>query len=104
MYIMATRIEKVFCRTPTPGKQGTQIERWKYDAVRTAIQHVVPTSKRGIEFRRLAPLVAATFSAEIHKRIGSIRWYTVTVKLHMEVLGEIERIAGSKPQRIRRLR
>ena len=32
---------------------------------------------------------------------GSVSWYTTTVKLDMEVKREIERVPGSKPQRLR---
>ncbi len=34
--------DKVVCETPTPGKQPTRIDRWKYDAVRRAILKVTP--------------------------------------------------------------
>jgi hypothetical protein len=32
---------KITCRTPTPGKQPTNIDRWKFDLVRSAILRVV---------------------------------------------------------------
>lgn len=101
---MVTNEPKVMCETPTPGKEGTRIPKWKYDAVRAAIHTVVPHSKDGIEFRALPDLVQETLSAEHRQQLGSITWHTVTVKLHLEVIGEIERIAGSRPQRIRRRR
>lgn len=101
---MATKEPKILCETPTPGREGTRIPKWKYDAVRAAIHAVVPRSRDGIEFRALADLVQEALSAEHRQRLGSITWHTVTVKLHLEVIGEIERIAGSRPQRIRRRR
>lgn len=101
---MTTNGTKVLCETPTPGKQGTRIPKWKYDAVRAAILRVVPRSKEGIEFRELPGRVQEMLSAEHRQQLGSITWHTVTVKLHLEVTGEIERIPGSKPQRIRRRR
>lgn len=64
----------------------------------------MPRSKEGIEFRKLPGLVEQTLSAEHRQQLGSVTWHTVTVKLHLEVIGEIERIAGSKPQHIRRRR
>jgi hypothetical protein len=93
---------KVLCESPTSGKQGTRIAKWKYDAVRKAIRDVVSRSSTGTEFRQLAGLVEQALSADHRRRLGSVAWYTVTVKLHLECIGEIERIAGSKPQRIRR--
>ena len=101
---MAKLEAKILCETPTPGKEGTRIPKWKYDVVRAAIRKVVPRTKEGIEFGELPGLVQQTLSAENRERLGSITWHTVTIKLHLEVIGEIERIAGSKPQRIRRLR
>lgn len=101
---MVTNEPKVLCETPTPGKEGTRIPKWKYDAVRAAIRTVVPRSTDGIEFRALPDLVQEVLSAEHRQQLGSITWHTVTVKLHLEVIGEIERIAGSRPQRIRRRR
>ena len=101
---MAKEEPKVLCETPTPGKQGTRILKWKYDAVRRAIRKIVPRSKHGIEFQEIANLVEQALSAEDRENLGSISWYTVTVKLDLEIRGEIERIPGSKPQRIRRVR
>jgi len=95
---------KVLCETPTPGKAGTRIPEWKYNAVRAAIRKVVPRGKNGIEFRELPELVEDALSADARQTLGSVAWHTVTVKLHLEVIGEIERISGSKPQRIRRVR
>lgn len=101
---MAKKVAKIVCETPTPGKEGTRIPQWKYDAVRAAIRKVVPRGKEGIESQALPDLVEEALSADARRDLGSITWHTVTVKLHMEVIGEIERIAGSTPQRIRRAR
>jgi hypothetical protein len=101
---MARKEARVPCETPTPGKEGTRIPQWKYDAVRAAIRKVVPRNEKGIEFKELPDLVEAALAVDARRNLGSISWHTVTVKLHMEVIGEIERIAGAKPQRIRRVR
>jgi hypothetical protein len=100
---MAKDTPKVVCKTPTPGKQATRIDRWKYDAVRAAILQVLPKSKQGVEFRQLPKLVKNALSAANRTKLGSIPWYTTTVKLDLEVRGEIERIPGSSPQRLRRV-
>lgn len=95
---------KVLCQTPTPDKQGTRIPQWKFNALRRAIFKVLPRSRTGIEFRELPSLVEQVLAAQDRRRIGSVTWHTVTVKLHMEVIGDIERVPGARPQRIRRVR
>jgi hypothetical protein len=95
--------DKVLCETPTPGKQPTRIAKWKYELVRSAILAEVPDDDKGVEFNRLAELVERRIPAEELKRLGSVSWYTTTVKLDMEVNGEIERVAGVNPQRLRRI-
>jgi len=97
--------DRVECRTPSTGKNGTtRIPRWKYDLVRKALLAVVPRDPEGIEFRQLPELVRKKISPADHRRLGSLSWYTTTVKLHLEVLGELERLAGCSPQRLRRRR
>lgn len=95
---MKAKTEKVMCLTPTPGKQGTRIDRWKYETLR----RVIPRNKTGIEFRHLPGLVAATLTSKELQKMGSIMWYVVTVKQHLEVIGEIERVPNAKPLRLRR--
>jgi hypothetical protein len=96
--------ERVQCLTPTPGKQGTRILKWKYDRVRVAILEVVPKDETGVSFNQLASLLKERMTEADIKRLGSLGWYTTTVKLDLEVRGEIERVPGSKPQRLRRVR
>ncbi|MCK6561483.1 hypothetical protein HUU39_07325 [candidate division KSB1 bacterium] len=94
---------KILCLTPTPGKQGTRIDRWKYETLRRAIRRAVPKNRTGVEFRKLAELVRQQLAAEELQTIGSLLWYTTTVKLHLEAIGEIERVPGAQPQRLRRV-
>jgi len=63
--------EKILCLTPTPGKQGTRIARWKYETLRQAIRRAVPKNKIGVEFVKLPELTRAFLSAEELKKIGS---------------------------------
>lgn len=93
---------KILCRTPTPGKKPTRIPRWKYELVHAAILDVVPAAGEGIEFKRLPHLVRKRLSEKERASLGSVSWHTTTVKLDMEVKGELERIPGSNPQRLRR--
>ncbi len=92
---------KIMCYTPTPGKKPVRIDRWKYDLVREAILDVLPADDTGVIFMELPALVEAQLSAVDLQRLGSVGWYTATVKLDLEVKGEIMRIPGSKPQRLR---
>lgn len=98
-----TAESKIVCETPTPRKQPTAIAKWKYDLVRNAIRTCVPTSKNGVAFKELPDLVADVLSAEDRARLGSVSWHTTTVKLHMETTGELERVTGVVPQRVRRI-
>ncbi len=93
---------KVLCRTPTPGKKPIRIDKWKYDAVRAALLKTIPNSAKGIGFWDLPKLVEKRLSATALKELGSVMWYTTVVKLDMECRGELERIEGSTPQRLRR--
>lgn len=99
---MSQQEERVKCHTPTPGKQLKSIAKWKYDLVRDAVLTVVPKNTTGVEFQALPNLVAKKLSAADRKKLGSVEWYTTTVKLDLEVKKEIERIPGSSPQRLRR--
>lgn len=97
---MKKNIDKVICQTPTPGKKPTRIDQWKYNAVRTAIRKVLTEKQDGVAFKDLSRLVSKELSQEELSNLGSAGWYTTTVKLDMEVKGEIERVIGSKPQRL----
>lgn len=92
--------EKVVCETPTPGKKPTRIDKWKYDLLRSAILSVIPDE--GVEFNQLPQLVQNQLTPDELQRLGSVSWYTTTVKLDMEVKGEIERVPGAKPQLLRK--
>ena len=97
---MKEQAEKVLCHTPTPGKKPTRIDAWKYHHIREAILAVLPYDGPGIVFMDLPGLVGNQLQNDVKERLGSVGWYTTTVKLDMEVKGEITRISGSKPQRL----
>ena len=92
---------RVVCETPTPGKKPTRIHRWKYDLLRRIILDILSNGEDGVEFRSLPVLIEARLCAEQRAKLGSVSWYATTVKLDMEVKGDIERVPGSKPQRLR---
>ena len=92
--------EWIVCKTPTPGKKPTSIPRWKYEAVRRAILEAIPPHGDGVPFRELPRLVSERLRKEELDRLGSVGWHTTTVKLHLEVLGEIRRLPSVSPQRL----
>ena len=92
--------EKILCKNPEEGKQGTHIEKWKYEAVSKAILKVVPKQGEGVLFKDLTQLVKETLAENIQKTLGSISWYTTTVKLDLEARGKLKRVPDSKPQRL----
>jgi hypothetical protein len=94
--------EKILCATPTPGKSNKRIDRWKYEAVRKAILAALPRHGEGMFCADLPDQVERRLSAGDRSRLGVVKWYTATVKLALEVRGEIVRVPGSKPQRLRR--
>jgi len=79
------------------GKQGVRIDRAKYDAIREAIIAVL---------REVGEATFGDLTAAVRGRLagcfdGSVSWYVTTVKLDLEARGEIERVPGSRPQRLR---
>ena len=86
------------------GVGGLRVDQAKYDAVKKAILAVVPRGGEGMLFKDLPKAVAGELPEAIGPTKGSMSWYTTVVKLDLEARGEIERIPGSRPQRLRRAR
>ncbi len=84
------------------GKGGTRVDAEKYEIMRKALLKAVPRTKTGIAFKDLPGAVAKALPTGDRARFGSIAWYATTVKLDLEARGLLERIPGSKPQRLRR--
>jgi len=89
--------EKIQTLHPDPEKQGVNINKAKYEAVRFAILENLQ-SKGEMAFQGLMNAVHEELADNFD---GSIGWYYTTVKLDLEARGEIERVPGSKPQMIR---
>ena len=94
--------DKVQTLHPDADKSGPRIDRIQYDAFRRAILKAVPRRETGIPFKELSPAVAGLLPQRVRNSVGSITWYTTTIKLDLEARGEIERVPGSRPQRLRR--
>ena len=89
-------MERVACRTPAEGRDGvTNIPAWKFEAVRRAILDEL--AEGDIVNKDLRDRVGARLSAEDLANLGKLGWHVVTVKLEMEVRGEIARLPGSGP-------
>ncbi len=88
---------RIMTQHPERGKQGVNISRQKYDLVREVI--VAVARKRGeITFPDLTDDVRQRLAGIFD---GSVPWYVTTVKLDLEAQGVIERIPGSRPQKLR---
>ena len=83
------------------GKQGTRIDRGKYEAMRQAILRCVPRGEEGVSFQGLPRSVHPLLPKPLFEG-ASVTWYCVTVKLDLEARGEIERVPGCRPQHLRR--
>lgn len=88
--------EKIMTLHPEEGKQGVNISRSKYEMIRQAILEAI-RSQGTITFQGLVSLVDYNLRNRFE---GSIPWYVTTVKLDLEARGEIERIPGSKEQKL----
>lgn len=88
--------EKIMTLHPE-GKTGVNIDKAKYDAIRTAILASISDNGGEIAFKELATAVTNHLTTPFD---GAIGWYTTTVKLDLEARGEIERIPKATPQRL----
>jgi len=85
------------------GSPGGRLSKAKYEAVRRALLEAIPKDGEGVPFRELAGHVQRSVPEEMLPAKGSASWLATTVKLDLEARGVIERVAGSKPQRVRRV-
>ena len=94
---------RVACRTPAEGRDGTSnIPVWKFDLIRGAIQKALgEAGAEGMLNKDLRDAVGAEVRAQDLDRLGKLGWHVVTVKLEMEVRGEVLRMAVKGPMRIR---
>jgi len=96
--------ERIQLRHPDPTKAMPRIIKARYKIVRAAILEAIPPGEEGLPFRELAGRVAAQLTPESLAQVRAIGWYTTSVKLDLEGRGEIERVPGSRPQRLRHAR
>lgn len=95
-------VDRVACRTPAEGRDGTSnIPVWKYDAVSRAIRGILEDrGAEGMLNKDLRDAVERRMRDEDLAKLGKLGWHVVTVKLEMEVHGEVVRLPGKGPMRI----
>ena len=98
-----TREAKIQLKHPDATKVAPRISAATYETVRAAILEVIDGDQVDVPFVGLADKVAAILAPPVLKEPGSVGWYTTAVKLHLEANGEIQRVPGSQPQRLRRV-
>ncbi|MEL7100410.1 MAG: hypothetical protein AAGM84_16415 [Pseudomonadota bacterium] len=93
--------DKVACRTPAEGRDGvTNIPAWKFDLIRG---HILDLLSGGpMVYNDVRDAVGARLTEDEAERLGKLGWHVITVKLELEVRGEIARVPGKGPQKIRR--
>ena len=89
--------EKIPCRTPAIDRDGvTNIPKWKFEALEAAILGVL--NEGDCPFADLKEEVRMRMDGDDLERLGSLGWHLTTVKLEMEVRGDIKRLVGVSPQ------
>lgn len=92
--------ERTACSTPAEGRDGViNIPTWKFEALRTAILAGLAQGECG--FDALRDKAKREMSASDLAKLGSFAWHFTTVKLELEVRGEIERTGGKGRQVLR---
>lgn len=96
--MVSANTNKTPCRTPAKGRDGvTNIPTWKFDAIREAILTICAEET---VFTDLFKLVPDHLTDDQLSKLGSINWHVTTVKLELEVRGEITRVPGATPQKL----
>ncbi|MEO0496076.1 MAG: hypothetical protein AAF141_01725 [Pseudomonadota bacterium] len=90
------------CRTPAEGRDGvSNIPTWKYELIAGHITDILKhAGAEGMQWSNLTPAVGERLTADEAQRLGKLGWHVVTVKLEMEVRGEVERLPGKGPQKL----
>lgn len=86
------------------GVGNTRMAKVKYDIYKQALLDSIPSNDEGVLFTDLPGRVKEHLPQERLSGLGSIGWHVTSVKLDLEARSLIERIPGSKPQRLRRVK
>ena len=85
-------MDKTPCRTPE-GSSATNVPSWKFDVLRAAILDALRSGP--VPWKRLTKEAGERLTFEEKRDLGSLGWHATTVRLEMEVRGEIERLPSS---------
>ena len=92
-------MDKVACRTPAEGRDGvTNIPAWKFDLIRGHLLALLADGPR--VYNDVRDEIGARLTVEEAEQLGKLGWHVITVKLELEVRGEIERVKAKGPQQI----
>ena len=101
----SAHVERILTLHPEEGKQGVNIERAKYDAVRAAILADIDAAEereRGVLLQGMGGRIEPGLPAGLFPDDGKgITWYVMAVKQDLEARGDIEQVPGARPQRLR---
>ncbi|GIT92818.1 hypothetical protein JANAI62_32760 [Jannaschia pagri] len=84
------------CRTPA-GTTATNVPTWKVEACREALHKALADGP--LPTRDIAKIAGQHLSEDDRTDLGSLGWHMTTVRLELEVRGEIVRLPG-RPLRI----
>lgn len=90
---------KVECRTPAKGKTSTRIPAWKFNLLAELIKEVVGREgDSGLPFSELSGGIGLRLDDDQRRALGSLGWHVTTVKLELEVRGDLIRSNGRNGQ------
>lgn len=101
---MKTKLPTMETMNSNDGARGARCSKEKYEVVRKAMLAVVPRKRDGIAFHELPKALVPRLPKDLFQTQGSVSWYVTTVKLDLEARGMLQRIPGSRPQRLRRVK
>lgn len=84
-------------------KQGARIEVNKYEAMKEALLRAIPRTERGVPSQDLPSLIQPFLDRSVFAPDESVTWYCLTVKLDLEARRVVERVDGTRIERIRRV-
>lgn len=94
---------KIELQHSDPTKKMGRISKAKYNMVSKAILRIIPKDESGFLFKDLAKAVAGSMTDDQLEELGSVSWYTTSVKLDLEARGRIARLPVKGPQRLIRI-
>ena len=96
---------RVECRTPN-AEGSTRIPAWKFEAVRTVLLRLVPEAPAAVPSAPLKSSVSDALREELGAdrlaELGSVGWHLTTVRLELQVRGELVVVPGVTPQQVQR--